>query len=100
MSTWFERYQRRKRELAQGVDADLVRSNRRRYKLAFVLLGAGFLLAPVTMTLNPEGISHQIGFVLAMLLIISGLATGRWASAESAFLSKPDPEYPPRIFRK
>ena len=100
MSTWFERYQRRKRELAQGVDADLVRSNRARYKLAFVLFGFGFLLALMTTTLNPIGISDKIGFVLAMLVIISGLAVGRRASAESAFLSKPDPEDPPRIFRK
>ena len=90
----FARYQQRKRELAQGVDADRVRSNRARYKLAFVLFGVGFLVALVTTTLNPAGISHKIGFVLAMLLIISGLAIGRWASMENAFLNKPNPKDP------
>jgi hypothetical protein len=44
MWVWLERRQQRQRELARGFHADLVRYNRRRYKLAFALLGCGCLL--------------------------------------------------------
>jgi len=50
--SWFERWSRRQDELAQGVDADLVRENRKQYIRAFWLLGFGFLLAFLML---PEG---------------------------------------------
>jgi hypothetical protein len=99
MSGWLKRYDRRRRELAQGADADLVRSNRGRYKLAFVLLGLGFLLVLLSTILNPSGIPHKVAVVLAGVLIVAGLAILRWASMENTFLNKPDPEDPPKIFR-
>jgi hypothetical protein len=52
MSGWWERWQRRQCELTQGVDADLVRDNRRRYKLALGLLAFGLSL----IFLNAESI--------------------------------------------
>ena len=42
---WFERWSRRQDELAQGADPDLVRDNRKRYRLAFWLLGFAILLS-------------------------------------------------------
>src|SRR5579872_2069821 len=44
MLRWLERRWQRQRELQQGVDADLVRENRRRWKLIWCLFACGFIL--------------------------------------------------------
>jgi len=96
---WLRRYLQRQRELAQGVDADLVADNRWRYKLAFALFGGALLLGLLTASLNLVGITRLFMMTLASILFVAGLLVGRWA-AESAFLSKPGPEDPPKIFGK
>jgi hypothetical protein len=99
MAGWFQRVAKRRYELAQGADADLMHSNRRRFKLAFGLIGLAFVLGlicsklylPVTLKAVlgvAAGISGVIGFVLP-----------KWAQREHYFLTAPDPEGPPEIFR-
>ena len=44
MPGWVERWQKRRRELAEGADADLIQSNRRRFRVAFGLIGLAFVL--------------------------------------------------------
>jgi hypothetical protein len=100
MWVWMERRLQRQRELEQGVDADLVRDNRKRYKLAYTLLGSGFLLALLCAKLNLSGIPRAVAVTLAFVLVMAGVVMGRWAAAESAFLSEPGPEEPPKIFPK
>jgi hypothetical protein len=47
MLGWFRRYQQRQRDLAAGVDAGLVRSNRTKGKIVLWLWGVGLLLLGV-----------------------------------------------------
>ena len=99
MPGWAERWQKRRRELAEGADADLMQSNRRRFRVGFGLIGLAFVLAlmgakisfPATVEITLRvgaGISGVIGIVLA-----------KWAQQEHTFVSRPDPESPPEIFR-
>jgi len=56
----------RQYQLAQGVDADLVRYNQKRYKLAFGLLGCAFLLGYLVSKVHiPDGVR----------LVVVGVAT-------------------------
>ncbi|MGB6623966.1 MAG: hypothetical protein WBE43_04210, partial [Candidatus Acidiferrales bacterium] len=52
MLDWFRRYRQRQRDLAAGVDADLVRSNRRKSRFALWCVGIGFLLFGINGKLN------------------------------------------------
>lgn len=100
MFGWIRRWNQRQRDLTLGVDADLVRNNRKRYKLAFGLQGLALFLIVlcsefhIPRTLRwilsaAAGVSFLVGFLLAI-----------WAQQEDAFLSKPDHEEPPRIFKR
>ena len=61
---WFERWSRRQDELAQGADADLVRDNRRRYRLGFLLLGFATLLSLLVSKVNfGEHVRQVVGVV-------------------------------------
>ena len=96
MPGWFERWQARQAQLAEGADADLMQSNRRRFKIAFGLIGlafglglldARFHLAPLRTVLTViAGISGVVGLVLV-----------KWAQQEHAFLTRP--EGPPEILK-
>jgi hypothetical protein len=99
MNSWFERRRRRRRNLAHGADADLVRDNRRRYRLAFGLLGLGTLLWFFGAEISVLGVLHSIVVALGMVSFVAGLFLAAWAQQVDAFLSKPDPEEPPRIFK-
>ncbi len=44
MPNWWERKAQRERDLAEGVDADLVSANRRRWTLGYKLFAIGALL--------------------------------------------------------
>ncbi|HTQ97505.1 MAG TPA: hypothetical protein VMH89_11910 [Candidatus Acidoferrum sp.] len=100
MWAWLTRWQQRQHDLALGVDADLVRDNRRRYQYAVVLLGCGCVLGVLSARLGLSGTPQKIIVALAIVLFLGGILAGRWAAAESAFLSKPDREDPPKVFRK
>jgi hypothetical protein len=96
---WFERYHRRQDELARGADADLVRDNRKRYILAFSLLGLAILLSLLVSKVHP---GEQLRLVLRVVAAgsgVAGLLLLTWARQEEIVLDKPDPEPPPRIFK-
>src|SRR5262249_17761777 len=96
---WFERWRQREFELARGVDADLVADNQKRYRLAFVLLAFGFALGLMVSKIHLPSALHLIVVVIASVCLIGGLALAAWARQESAFLSKPEPENLPKIFK-
>jgi len=100
MSSWFERWRQRQRDLTQGVDADLIRDNRNRYRLAFGLIGFGFLLGLLDARIRIPSMVRLIVVGMAGASLIAGFLLAAWARQEAAFLSKPDPEEPPRIFKR
>ncbi len=99
MNSWFERRLRRRRNLAHGADADLLRDNRRRYRLAFGLFGLGTLLWLLGAKIRVPSVLRSIAVGIGMISVVAGLFLAAWAQQEDAFLSKPDPEEPPRIFK-
>jgi|ERR1700689_4187121 hypothetical protein len=100
MSSWLGRWSKRKSDLAQGADADLVRDNRNRYKFAFGLIGLGFLLELLGSKIQIPSILRSIVLGMTLVSVIGGFLLAVWARQEAAFLSKPDPEEPPRIFKR
>lgn len=99
MLHWFERRRQRQRELRQGVDADLVRANRKRWKLAGALLACFFLLTIVQDKFKFLGAWHHIVTGAEAITLIGGFALAFWARGESAFLDRPEPEEPPRLWK-
>jgi hypothetical protein len=99
MLGWLERWQQRDRELREGVDADLVRDNRRRWKHAFYLLGCGLFLFGIQTVVNLSGHWHDIAVVVTLIFFAAGLFLGYWARAEKAFLDRPSPKDPPRLWK-
>jgi hypothetical protein len=100
MSSWLERWRQRQRELACGVDADLVRDNNRRYKLAGGLIGLGFLLVLVGLKAHVSGVLPMILTTMGGALVIAGWFLAIWANRMDILLRKPDGEEPPRIFKR
>lgn len=98
IASWFERWHRRQRELADGADADLVKANRRRYRLAFALIGFAFLLAFFRGRLHLPAVLDTACRVVVVASFAIGFVLARWAMHEHEFLSRPDPEGPPEIF--
>jgi len=100
MSGWWARQQKRQRELAQGVDADLVHANRKRYKLAFGLLGFGLVLTFLNAEARLPEVVRIIVVGAAMAAWIAGIVVAKWARQEQMFLNQPDPEGPPSILKR
>ncbi|MFZ3333649.1 MAG: hypothetical protein WA197_23620 [Candidatus Acidiferrales bacterium] len=100
MSSLFQRSNRRQRDLARGVDADLVRDNGKRFKLAFALIASGFLLDLVSAKVRTPSLVYSILFDIGMASVVAGFLPAIWARSESAFLSKPDPKVPPTILKR
>lgn len=99
MWSWIERRIERQRELDRGVDADLVRGNRRRQMLALWSFGFLGMLVTLDRLLHLRGWFHELVFIVAMVFLVLGFVASRWASKESAFLNRPDPKEPPRLFK-
>lgn len=99
MWDWLERWQQRQRELQQGVDADLVRANRRRWKVCWSLFGLSFLIIAIEATVKLSEAWHRVALGLFMVCLGGGLVLGQWARAEQGFLQRPNPKEPPRLFR-
>ena len=100
MSNWFERFRERERDLAEGADADLVRDNRNRDKVAFGLIGFACLLSWLSSAkIQIPSTLRSIVAGLAIVSFLVGFFLALWARQEDAFLSKPDPEEPPRMFK-
>jgi membrane glycosyltransferase len=100
MIGWIRRWNQRQRDLTQGVDADLVRANRKRYKLALGLLALALLLMLLCAKVQIPSALLWILSAAATVFFLASLFLGLWAQQEDAFLSKPDPEEPPRIFKQ
>jgi hypothetical protein len=98
MPGWRARWQKRRRELAEGADADLMQLNRRRFRVAFGMIGIalvlGLLSAKARMPAMVEGLRIAAG-----ISGVVGVVLAKWAQAEHDFLTKPEPECPPEIFK-
>jgi len=86
-------------ELADGADADLVRANRRRYRLAFSLIGLALALTAIDAKAHLPKVLDIAFRGAAVSCFVVGFVVGRWALAERQILNRPDPEGPPEIFR-
>jgi hypothetical protein len=100
MNSWLQRWYQRHRDLSLGVDSDLVRDNRRRYKLSFGLLSVGMLLILLGTKLHSPSTVRWILVGIAAVSFLAGSFLAHWAQQEAAFLRKPAPEEPPRIFEQ
>jgi hypothetical protein len=96
---WFDRWQVRQYQLASGVDADLVRDNQKRYRLAFGLLGIGFALGWLATKVHLPDTLRWIVSSVATVSLVAGMVLAGRARQQAGFLRKPDPEEPPKIFK-
>jgi hypothetical protein len=87
---WLEKSQKRPCEIEEGVDADLVQANRKRFKIAFVLLGIASALGLVNITLHVPGTAHLVLRTGAIASGIVGVAMAKWAQDEQAFSARAD----------
>jgi hypothetical protein len=99
MWDWIHRSQQRQRDLQQGVDADLVQANRRRWKLCAWLFGLFFVSIGVQAFAKFSGIVDRIALGITAVLLFGAIILGRWASAWAEFLDRPDPKEPPRLWK-
>jgi heme A synthase len=100
MSGWLERWRNRQRELADGVDAELVQANRRRFRVAFGLIGLAFVVGLLDARLH---LPHVLDVVLrcaAAVAGVVGIVMAKWAQQEDTFLKRPESEGPPTIFKE
>jgi hypothetical protein len=98
MLGWFGRQEQRERDLKDGVDADLVLDNRKRFWLGLELMATGFALGLCSNWFHLKGWFKESLFWTAMALLIGGFVVMRWTSEESRFLRRPDPPKPPSLF--
>jgi heme A synthase len=99
MSGWFARWQERRRELAEGADADLMKVNRQRSRVAFGLMGLALLLGLMSAKVRvPVVLEKALGIASGICGVV-GVVLAKWAQAEHNFLTKPEPESLPEIFR-
>jgi len=96
---WFERSAKRDAELARGVDADLVRDNRWRFKWAWATYALGFLLMALGGKIHVSDAWRLILFVPGAVLFALGFLLNQWAQHERWFLRRPEPEEPPSILK-
>ena len=88
--SWYTRWEKRQADLARGVDSSLVRTNRRRYKVATVLFAASLLTAfSLSATDIPAWAEWPIRLVVAVGGV-GGLILRRWAQQERINLEKPE----------
>lgn len=94
---WYKRREKRQADLARGVDASLTRANRRRYKVAGVLLAVSSLTA---WAFSGRAIPLWAEWLIKLVVAgggVSGFILLRWAQQEKISLERPDPEKPPSI---
>ena len=97
--SWWERWTERQYQLAQGVDADLVRANHHRFRWAFGLLVFAFLLGIVVSKHHLPSTQRFIVDAIVIVAFLVGFVLAAWSRQEAAFLSKPGPQGPPKIFK-
>lgn len=97
MSGYWARYQERQRKLATGVDADLLRDNRKHYRIGMALLVGGLGLILLTKYVLSCQIIARGMAVISGLSVIGGLVLLKFAQRERNVIDEPDPEKPPSI---
>jgi hypothetical protein len=96
---WLTRWRERQRELAVGVDADLVEANRKNWKLSLWFWALLFVLIGIQAKIKLPAIADKIALFLTIACLVAALLFSDWARAESAFLHKPDMPEPPSIWK-
>jgi hypothetical protein len=99
MLEWIGRWQQRQRELAAGVDADLVLANRKRWRLSWWLLALTFALLGFQSLIKLRSPFHEIVVGITMVCFVSSVILTRWAWHVGAWLDKPEPKKPPSLWR-
>jgi hypothetical protein len=99
MRGWVKRWQKRQRDLAEGADADLMQSNRRRFRGAFCLIGLAVVLGLISAKFRLPPTLKLVFRVGAGISGVVGVVLAKWAQQEHAFLTRPDPEGMPEIFK-
>lgn len=99
MSVWIARWQKRRRELAEGADADLMQANRQRSRLAFGLIGLAAILGLLSDKAYLPGMLEKALVIACVISGVVGIVLAKYAQAEHSVLTKPEPEGPPEIFR-
>jgi UDP-N-acetylmuramyl pentapeptide phosphotransferase/UDP-N-acetylglucosamine-1-phosphate transferase len=100
MNNWWQRSEQRRRELAQGVDADLVQANRKRFWTSLCLIGIAGIVGVIDSRLNLPRALHLILRCAAVVFGLVGIVMAKWAQHEHEFLTSPDPEKPPTVFKE
>jgi hypothetical protein len=95
----FRRYSQRQRDLAAGADADLVQSNRKKWRSFWWLFGLFLLLEGIEKVVKPHGLVQEIFRWLIPTSLAFCMLLGLWARVESGFLREPDPKKPPSLFK-
>jgi hypothetical protein len=95
---WFSRWRERERELAEGVDSDLIQANLKKRNLGLQLFLASFLLIAVQAKVKLPSVASKIAVALTIACFIGGSILLRWASAENAFLHRPNRPEPPSLW--
>jgi uncharacterized membrane protein (UPF0182 family) len=98
--TWIERWLKRRNEIAQGADADLLAQNARRFHLAAVLFIAAVVLFWITTKLPLPHTARVVLNIIVFAAFVASLVLAHWTQRMEAFLNRPDPEAPPSILKK
>ena len=96
---WFSRWRERRRELAAGVDADLVEDNRKRWKRVSRLFACGVVLFLIYSKGKLPRPVDQIIFWIGAVCFAAGILLAEWARAEDSFLNTPNRPDPPSIWK-
>lgn len=93
---WFGPWRLRQYELAQGVDASLVRDNQRRHKVALgLLVFALMLFIPASKVHLSDSLRWIVGVTISGS-VLAAFVLHEWARQEAAFMGKRDSEKPPK----
>jgi hypothetical protein len=99
MPNWWERKAQRERDLAEGVDADLMSANRRRWTLGYKSFAIGALLLATDWLSRLPQWMHLVVACIVFVLMVTAIITWKWARAEQAFLQKPEGKKPLGLFK-
>jgi hypothetical protein len=99
MWNWLERRLQRQDDLDRGVDSDLVRGNRKKWKIAALLFAVSMLFFGIRSLVLISARVQKVFDVIGATLLVLGFVIGRWAWREFAFLNQPEPKEPSRLFK-
>ena len=72
--------------------------NRRRFRVAFGLIGIALVLGLLSAKVRVPAMAESLRIAAGISGVV-GVVLARWALAEHNFLTKPEPESPPEIFK-